>query len=83
MSRLKDVYADSSHNHCKFAGTELLDRQGYYSPLMLILTAKLDDDGVPHRTEYDFSKRAETERNVIEHLEKFFHPIQPTLELEL
>jgi hypothetical protein len=71
MSRLKDVYADSNHPHCKFAGTELLDRQGYYAPLILILEQMLKDTGVPHRTEVQFSERYEIEQHLAQHLENF------------
>lgn len=71
MSRLRDVYADPAHPHCKFAGTELLDRQGYYAPLILVLEQKLRDDGVPHRSEVEFSERYEIEQRLAEHLRKF------------
>ena len=78
MRRIKDVYADAAHPHCKFAGTELLDRQGYYAALVVILQQKLADDGVLHRREIEFSERYEIEARLAQHLARFEHNLRPS-----
>ena len=69
--RLLDLYKDPKHPHCKFAGTELLDRQYYYAPLILIMAQKLTDDGIPHKTEFKFTQRYEIHESLRDHLAKF------------